>query len=197
MQEHFLKKEARVLGVDDGPYRRRSTETLIVMTLYRLDGYVDAVITGKVTTDGSDSAKVISNILEESRYAPQVRAIISDGACLAGFNVLDLDELHERTMLPVITVSDEEPDTPSIGSALEANFPDWRTRLELITRHPPRMLELPDGACFVREKGITPQAADDLVRRCTVRGRTPEPVRLSHLIASALDCEIGRFDDGK
>jgi len=192
MEELFLKKEARVLGVDDGPYRRRSNETLIVMTLYRLDGYIDAVITGRVTTDGNDSARVISDILKDSRYAPQVRAIISDGACLAGFNVLDLDELHDRTSLPVITVSDEIPDTPSISSALEANFPDWRERLELITRHPPRELRLPDGPCFVREKGITPIAADDLVRRCTVRGRTPEPVRLSHMIASALDGEIGR-----
>ncbi|MGA1793548.1 MAG: DUF99 family protein [Thermoplasmatota archaeon] len=192
MEERFLKKEARVLGVDDGPYRRGSKETLIVMTLYRSDGYLDAIITGRVTTDGSDSARIISSILKDSRYAPQVRAIISDGACLAGFNVLDLDELHENTEIPVITVSDERPDTAAVRSALRANFPDWNERLETITRHPPRKLDLPDGVCFVREKGITPEAADELVKRCTVRGRTPEPVRLSHMIASALDGEIGR-----
>ncbi|MBN1390840.1 MAG: DUF99 family protein [Candidatus Thermoplasmatota archaeon] len=182
-----LKRETRVLGIDDGPYHRGSLETLIVMTLYRLDGYLDAVMTSRVTTDGMDSASRIAEILLGSRYLQQVRCIMSDGACLAGFNVLDIDELHQRTSVPVITVSDETPNTGSIMAALKANFDDWEGRLKLITRHSPRRLELDDGTCFVREKGITPKAADDIVKRCTVRGRVPEPVRLSHMIASAMD----------
>lgn len=179
------------MGVDDGPYHCGSRETLIVMTLYRLDGYLDAVMTGKVTTDGEDSASRIADILSNSRYLKQVRCIMSDGACLAGFNVLDIDELYERTSIPVITVSNETPNTESMMTALKNNFGDWERKLELITDHPPRELELGDGVCYVREKGITPEAADDAVRRCTVRGRVPEPVRLAHMIASAIDEEDG------
>ncbi|MGA1866237.1 MAG: DUF99 family protein [Thermoplasmatota archaeon] len=70
--------------------------------------------------------------------------------------------------------------------ALKNNFRDWERKLGLITDHPPRKLELEDGVCYVREKGITPEAADDAVRRSTVRGRVPEPVRLSHMIATAI-----------
>ncbi|MGA1872303.1 MAG: DUF99 family protein [Thermoplasmatota archaeon] len=191
MEERLLKKEARVLGIDDGPYHRGSKRTLIVMTVYRLDGYIDGFIAGRIATDGDDSAYVVSDLLGQSRFAPQIRAIISDGACLGGFNVLDIDEVYRRTSLPVITVSDESPDTPSVRSALERNFDDWRERLELITRHPPREIQLPDGVCYLREKGITGESADELITRCTVRGRTPEPVRLSHMIASAMDSEIG------
>ncbi len=183
MIEKPLKTEARVLGIDDGPYVRGSDRTVVVMTVYRMNGYIDGMMTSSVQTDGSDSSEVISSELGNSRFTDQIRCIISDGACLAGFNVLNLDDLHRRTGLPVITVSDERPDTPSICKALKDNFPDWERRLELITSHPPHSLDLPDGVCHIREKGITIDAADDTVRRCTIRGRIPEPVRISHMVA--------------
>ncbi|MGA1848235.1 MAG: DUF99 family protein [Thermoplasmatota archaeon] len=183
MIDNPLKTEARVLGIDDGPYVRGSDRTVVVMTVYRMNGYIDGLITASVETDGSDSSEVISRELGKSRFADQIRCIVSDGACLAGFNVLDMDDTHRRTGLPVITVSDERPDTPSIRKALKDNFADWERRLEMITIHPPHSLDLPDGVCYVREKGITIDAADDTVRRCTIRGRTPEPVRISHIVA--------------
>jgi endonuclease V-like protein UPF0215 family len=192
LQFRPLKKEARVLGVDDGPFIRGSDDTVIVMTVYRMDGHIDGFITGSVSTDGDNSSSNISMLLEDSKFKDQVRCIISDGACLAGFNVLDLDLLHELTGLPVITTSDEVPRTAQITKALKENFTDWGRRLSLITQHPPHELELPDGVCFVREKGISPDGADDIVRRCTVRGRTPEPIRISHMVAAAIHREKGK-----
>jgi hypothetical protein len=157
------------------------------MTVYRLAGYLDGIITASVETDGTDSSEVISREIMNSRFGDQIRCMISDGACLAGFNVLDMDDLNERTGVPVITTSDEKPDTGSISSALRENFEDWERRIELITRNPPHRLDLPDGVCYVREKGITRDIADDIIRRCTIRGRTPEPVRISHIIASEVN----------
>jgi endonuclease V-like protein UPF0215 family len=192
LQERPLKKEARVLGIDDGPYVRGSGSTNLVMTVYRLDGHIEGFITGEITTDGDDSADRIADILNGSRFHDQVRCIISDGACLAGFNVLDMDRLHDSTGIPVITTSDETPRTDRIESALRSHFEDWRRRLELITRHGPHELKLPDGICFVREKGISPNGADDIVKRATIQGRTPEPVRISHMVATAIHKESGR-----
>jgi endonuclease V-like protein UPF0215 family len=189
MNDRPLKKEARVLGVDDGPYVRGSDETLIVLTVYRMDGHIDGVFTGRITTDGDDSAQRIAELISESKYGPQIRCIISDGACLAGFNVLDMDQLHDLTGLPIITSSDETPDTPSITGALKTNFGDWERRLKLILDHGPHELHLPDGICYVREKGISPDDADEIIRRCTIRGRTPEPIRISHMIAAAVHKE--------
>jgi endonuclease V-like protein UPF0215 family len=187
--ERPLKVEARVLGIDDGPYIRGSDETILVMTVYRMDGHLDGLITGRITTDGDDSARKISELISESKYGPQIRCIISDGACLAGFNVLDMDLLFDLTGIPVITTSDEAPNTPSITSALKQNFNDWEKRLSVIVDHPPHELNLPDGVCYVREKGISPDDADEIIRRCTVRGRTPEPIRISHMIATAVHKE--------
>lgn len=157
------------------------------MTIYRLDGRIEGLLRGSIITDGDDSSRVIADMLLESRFPDQVRCIISDGACLGGFNVLDMGDLFNRTSIPVITASDEKPDTPSISNALKENFEDWRRRLGLIEAHETHPMELPDGICYIREKGISKELAFDTVRRATLQGRTPEPVRISHIVASLLD----------
>ena len=192
MNKGPLKKEARVLGIDDGPYVIGSRSTVIVMTVYRLDGHIDGFISGQVTTDGDDSASVIAGLLKNSKYYQQIRCIISDGACLAGFNVLDLDLLYELTGIPIITASDETPRSEEVEKALKQNFDDWSRRFDLITRHTPHEKYLPDGVCYIREKGISPNDADDIIERATVRGRTPEPIRLSHMVAAIIHKEKGR-----
>jgi hypothetical protein len=180
-----LKKQARVVGVDDGPYMRGSDSTLIVLTLYRLDGRVEAVMSGNVRTDGDDSAEVIYELIRSSTFLEEARAIVSDGACLAGFNVLDMDLLHERTGLPVLTVSDEPPDDAAIKAAL-GNLPNPDRRWELIDAHRPVPVGLPAGTCYVRSVGVPDREIEGLIGSMTIRGRTPEPVRLSHIYARCL-----------
>ncbi len=192
MVDRPIKKEARIIGVDDGPFNRDSERTLLVLTVYRMDGYIEGIITGHITTDGDDSAERISELLKDSKYGTQVRCIISDGACLGGFNVLDMELLNHLTGLPIITASDKAPNTNEITEALKNNFKNWEEKLSHITRFEPRPLKLPDGMCYVRGKGISPQGADDIIRRCTVRGRTPEPIRISHMVAAAIHEENGR-----
>lgn len=181
-----MKSQARVAGIDDGPYMRKSEKTPIVITIMRLDGYIEGFLSAYIETDGSDSSEIISHTLNSSRFGTQIRAILSDGACLAGFNVLDLKQLNSACGVPVLTCSDKEPDTPSVRKALEHNFDDWEYRLELIKNWTPERIELDDGICHIRYEGITKKRAEWLVRTITKRGRTPEPIRISHLAAGAI-----------
>ncbi len=191
MPPFTLKKETRVLGIDDGPYVRGSDKTLIVMTVYRLDGYIDGFLSGWIDTDGSDASETIGGSLNKSRFKDQIRCIISDGGCLAGFNVLDLSDLHERTSLPIITASDQPPDTDSIERAL-SSFQDGEQRLKLLTAHSPYPISLPDGKCWIRFEGIERHDAEKVIRRATIRGRTPEPIRISHMAARSLSDSMER-----
>ncbi len=186
-----LKEQARIAGVDDGPHLRGSERTPIFITIMRMDGYIEGFLSSQISTDGWDASEVISNTLKESRFSEQVRAILSDGACLGGFNVLDLEYLNERCNVPVITCSDEEPNDPSIEKALRENFEDWGKRLELIRRWKPRKLELRDGPCYIRSHGISDQHADWIVKKTTRLGRTPEPLRISHMAASVIPVQNG------
>jgi len=181
-----LKAQSRVLGIDDGPYVRGSEETPVVMTVWRLDGYIDGFLMVKVGTDGDDSAISISAALRSSRFIDQIRCIISDGACLAGFNALHMDLLRKETGIPVITVSDETPDSDSISSALRAANIDNGDRLQTILAHLPFTIMTRDGPVHVRACGLSEEDAAIVVRRTMIRGRVPEPVRISHMIAKAI-----------
>lgn len=181
-----LKDEARIMGIDDGRYVRGSKHTTIVMTVARMNGYIEGMLISKIETDGYDSSKNIADSIISSRFRDQVRCILSDGACLGGFNVLDIDDLNVRTGIPVITVSDSRPDPDSMKKALIENFEDGERRFQMISSHVPKKLELRDGTCYIREKGITEKDAFDTVRRSVVRGSVPEPIRISHMIASLL-----------
>jgi len=181
-----LKGQSRIMGVDDGPYVRGSKVTPIVMTIWRLSGYIEGFLTAMVRTDGDDSSEVIADRLMASRFSDQVRCIISDGGCLAGFNVLDLDDLHRRTGIPIITCSDEAPDQSSFERAIRKATPDWEGRLSTISRHKPVPIDLDDGTIYVRTCGLDIDSATDILRRATVHGRVPEPVRISHMVAREL-----------
>jgi len=148
--------------------------------------YVEGVLFTSCSVDGDDAGKVIEAMVRGSRFREQVRLIMIDGVALGGFNVVDIQELNGSLNVPVITVSRNEPDLVSIESALKAHFPDWRRRLEIIVRNKVREVELPEGKVFLASVGIEEKDADAMVRRCTVRGCLPEPVRLAHLMATAL-----------
>lgn len=136
--------------------------------------------------DGEDANEAISGMVRDSRFSEQVRMIMVDGAALGGFNVVDVRKLSQDLGVPVLTISRDQPDLSSIRDALKAHFPDWERRLEIISRNHVRPVEVPAGRVFVTSEGIEEREADAMVRRCIVRGCLPEPVRLAHLVATAL-----------
>lgn len=175
-----------MLGIDDGPFVKGQGSVPIAGVLVCPPNYVEGVMISSCTVDGDDADRAISNMVNASRFREQVRAIMIDGAALGGFNVVDIKALNDELGMPIITVSRDKPDLGAIGSALKAHFPDWERRLEMIVQNKVREVELPEGRVFIASAGIEEKDADALVRRCTVRGCLPEPVRLAHLLATAL-----------
>ncbi len=149
-------------------------------------GYVEGVMVSSCQVDGEDANEAITGMVRDSRFSEQVRMVMVDGAALGGFNVVDVRKLSQDLGVPVLTISRDQPDLKSIREALEAHFPDWERRLEIISRNHVRPVEVPAGRVFVTSEGIEEREADAMVRRCIVRGCLPEPVRLAHLVATAL-----------
>ena len=182
-----MKDQARVLGIDDGPFVKGQGRAPLAGVLVCPPGYVEGVIVSSCQVDGADANEAISSMVRDSRFYEQVRMIMVDGAALGGFNVVDVRALSEDLGVPVLTVSRDEPDMVSIRDALEAHFPDWERRFEIISRNRVRPVEVPGGFVHVTSEGIGDREADAMVRRCIVRGCLPEPVRLAHLVATALE----------
>ncbi len=181
-----MKDQARVLGIDDGPFVKGTGRAALAGVLVCPPGYVEGIIVSSCQVDGDDANEAIVSMVRDSRFSQQVRMIMVDGAALGGFNVVDVRGLSEGLGVPVLTISRDVPDMGSIKEALKAHFPDWERRFDIISRNRVRPVEVPDGRVFITSEGIGDAEAESMVRRCTVRGCLPEPIRLAHLVATAL-----------
>lgn len=181
-----MKAQIRILGIDDSPFKFRDEKALVVGALVRVPNYLESVMRTEVTVDGADATDMLVEMVTRSRYREQVKAVMLDGIALAGFNVVDLQRLHEVLGTPVITVTRDRPDLEKMRSALKGHFSDWRQRYSLISKlelRPMTTEHKPVYACVV---GLSWGEAVELVRIATVRGSVPEPLRMAHLIASAM-----------
>ena len=175
------------MAVDDGPFKFGDSETFVVGLVVRGASYLEAAYMGLVEVDGTNVTEVIEGLVDVSKQRDQLKALFLDGVTFAGFNVVDIEALHKATGVPVITVVDKTPSGEDILTALKANFKDWERRWQLLSTPALHRFELPDGAALTCHlAGIGEAEARELIKTTTLRGHTPEPLRMADLIASAL-----------
>lgn len=174
------------MGIDDSPFEFEGERALVIGALVRVPNYLEAVLRTEVEVDGTDATEKLVHMIRGSRYRDQVRTVMIDGIALAGFNVVDIDRLHSETGVPVLTVTRDRPDLASMESALKAHFPDWERRYGLITRHPLMEISTEHKPLHASGVGLEWPEFERLVSASTVRGAVPEPIRIAHLISSAV-----------
>jgi endonuclease V-like protein UPF0215 family len=172
-----------VIGFDDAPFRpcHRGDVTVIgaVFNRARLEG----VIRGKVRKDGANATTNLVRLIEQSRFASSLQAVLLQGVTLAGFNVVDLAALSWRLELPVVAVCRRNPDLGRIKRALLGSVPGGRRKWRVLSRlTPPRR----HAAVYIQHEGIDWDGAVALVERFALNSYLPEPLRTAHLIAGAV-----------
>jgi endonuclease V-like protein UPF0215 family len=182
-----IKPEIRVLGIDDGFFVPHVKGTaLVVGVVFRGGLWLDGVIHTRVEVDGFDAVDKITEMILNSPHYRQLRVIMLDGVTFAGFNIVDIRELSEKTELPVIAVTREKPNLEKIHRALD--------NLSLSEKRWTAILHAGDVfAVFTREKnekvytcisGISREDTDEILRVTATRSSVPEPLRVAHLVAS-------------
>ena len=193
MRRSLGKPHPRVVGVDDGAFDRGDARAPIAAVVLSAPDYPEAVRTGTVTVDGKDATARVVALVRSTGPLDGVRALLVDGAVLGGFNVIDLEALHRELGLPVVALTRRPPDFPRIRSALRRWFPrDAVRRWRLLTAHRLFRVPTPGRPILATAVGCSRADATLLVRRTTVRGHWPEPLRLAHLVASAGAERAGR-----
>jgi hypothetical protein len=181
-----MKQQIRILGIDDSPFRFGDRKALVVGALVRIPNYLEGVMRTDVTVDGADSSERLIEMISRSRYKDQIKAVMIDGIALAGFNVVDLEVLHQALRTMIITVTRDQPDLAKMKSALRKYFDDWERRYELITRLKLHRIETEHNPLYACAVGVEWAEVERLVRASTVRGVVPEPLRIAHLISAAM-----------
>lgn len=182
----MTKPQFRVLGIDDAPFSFRDALTEVVGVVVRAPGYVEGVLMDHVAVDGRDAGERLAAMIGRSRFRDNLALILLDGAAVGGFNIVDLDALHATTRIPVATVTGRQPDAGSMETAIRGRFQDAEERLALLRRHKLNKVWASHKPLYVSCIGMDLRDLADAIARCTVRGSVPEPLRIAHLVATAM-----------
>jgi len=178
----MFKKEIRVIAWDDCGFRFKSKNVRIVGAIFRGGQFLDGLLSATIKKDGNDATQKIAGSIMKSRHYGQLSIIMLDGISFAGFNLVDIKKLNRETGLPVIAVQRNKPDLMKFKKALNI-FPDHKKRKDIVKKA---------GKIYNFEKifyqkcGLNNRDCIDLLKLTCTRANIPEPIRVSHLIASGL-----------
>ena len=178
-----MKKEIRILGIDDAPFpRRRKTNVLVVGCFYRGGDFMDGLVSTHIKQDGMNATEKLVKMVAGSKFYSQLQCIMLDGIALGGFNVVDIHELSEKTKLPVIVIIRDMPDFEKIRKAL-SNLSRGEKRFELMIKAgKPKKL----GKVYVQKAGISLNNVKKILKIACTHSYVPEPIRIAHIIGQGI-----------
>ena len=184
-----VKPEIRVLGIDDGVFTPHSNELVdVVGIVYRGGYWLDGFMHTWVQVDGMDATERLAEMITKSPHYPQLRVIMLNGVTLAGFNVVDIEELCQRLKLPVVAVTRDKPDFDDIKNALQ-NLPHSEQRWRAIEKAG-KMIKVRtrngEEPVYVHVAGLSEEDAKRILKSTSTRSNVPEALRVAHIIASGL-----------
>jgi hypothetical protein len=177
-----LKKEMRVIGIDDSPFNKfKKGKVLVVGAVFRGGSFLDGILSTKVNIDGNDSTKKIIEMINKCKFKLQLQCIFLDGIAVGGFNVIDVKELNKKTKLPVIVIIRRKPNIEKIN----------KTLIRIKKKDKIKLIEkagsvVPVGDIYIQLIGLSIEKAKEILKIVCTRSLIPEPIRIAHLIASGI-----------
>ncbi len=172
-------KTLKAIGFDDGCFSKKDEKVLIVGVVTNSKGMVEGVLSSAITRDGNDATRVIAKLVNSSKHYSKLKVVFLQGTTFAGFNIVDLRKLHEKTGKPVISVLRKKPKYEKVMKAL-ARFPSKKKKFEQQEE-----FNKFEGVYF-KAIGINNTEAISLIKSFRISSVIPEPIRLAHLIASGI-----------
>ncbi len=180
-----MKKEIRVLGIDDAPFEFDQKEVLVIGTFFRGGATLDGVISMHVQKDGDDATLTLIESIAKSKFRSQLQAIFLDGIAVGGFNVINIHALYQHTTIPVIVVVRQKPDFERLKKTLQKLGMGRKYQL-MEKAGIPLELQLQQGKIYFQYAGTTEAKARELLRLCSVNSNLPEAIRVAHLIGAGI-----------
>jgi endonuclease V-like protein UPF0215 family len=179
----MIKKEIRVLGIDDAPFRKGVDEkVLVVGVVYRGGNYLDGVISDFVTVDGDDATDMLISMIKRTKHRGQLQMIMIKGLAVGGFNVIDIKRLWHKTKLPVLVVMKRLPKWGEFFDAMK-NAPNWKEKLDLVEK---AGVITKSNHLYIQSAGLSDKDAFEVIKISCTHGKIPEPLRAAHIIASGI-----------
>jgi endonuclease V-like protein UPF0215 family len=177
------KKLSNVIGLDDAPFPAGYQGAVPIVGTVFAQTRLTGVLMGHITKDGSDAAENIIELIQSSKFGPNVQLLLLQGVALGGFNVVDVFAVHQALQIPVLIVARRQPDFPAVRSALLQHVPYGAEKWGIIEQLGP--MEAVENS-FIQRVGLDLAQATAALKALTIEGNIPEPLRTAHLIAGAI-----------
>ena len=180
-----MKRETRLLGVDDSPFSRKDKECLVVGVVTRGKSYPDAVLSTKVSVDGSDATNKLIKMINKSVHHEQIRVVMLDGVCLAGFNIVDIKKLSKSIEKPVVVVARNHPHIDKMREVMAKK--GWKKKITILNSlSNPEKINIKKGTIYYQYIGLTKDKCEEVIRESVNVGFLPECIRLAHIIGAGI-----------
>jgi endonuclease V-like protein UPF0215 family len=174
---------SHVVGFDDAPFAHGYRGDVLVVGAVYAGERLDGILSCRVRRDGANATARIAACVMQSRFHPQLHAVLLQGIAFGGFNVVDIHALAAMLAKPILVVCRRRPDRTLIRETLLREVRGGKRKWRAIERAgEPALL----GGLYVQWAGIEAQDAAAALRRHARHGKLPEPLRTAHLIAGGV-----------
>lgn len=183
-----IKKEIRILGWDDGPFEKGTKGKVpVIGTIFRGGSFMDGLLRIDIQIDGLDATEKMIKAIKKSKHE-DLRILMLDGITFGGFNIIDVEKLYKKTSLPVIVILRKKTKMKKFKEAMK-KLGNYEKRLKCIKNagkfYKFKGKKRGKSICF-QKIGLTKEDAKKIINISSTRSLIPEPIRVSHIIASGI-----------
>jgi len=182
-----MKEYPITIGIDDAQFDFRSNAKTTKLIGVVCQGTRMVRVVGEdIEIDGNDATEKLIKLV--NKVEKHVQYILTQTITFGGFNLVDLERIHNKTKKPVIAFTESEPDFESVITALKMKFPrTYQNKMKKILAAGNLFeadIETAGGISkiFFHRKGIDLNEIESLLNKICIDSKLPEPVRMAHLI---------------
>jgi len=178
-----IKEGMFTVGIDDAAHKK-GDKTCELFFVFCRGRYIERISHFPIDVDGFNATEIIINTLKPN---PDLFTLITiHGVTVGGFNMIDLQMVYDQLKKPILAITENKPHGRAIFDAI-LKLPDVEKRKEIIQHAGPMYTyssKFGTNDVFYYLKGITEDTAKKFLAKFAFRAKLPEPVLLSHKIAS-------------
>ncbi len=182
-----MKDNPITIGFDDAKFELKSynKKTQLIGIVCQGTRIVNAV-KKEILIDGDDATEALVELVNLNLN--HIQYILTDTITFGGFNIVDLDEIYNRTKKPIIAITEREVDLELIKNTVMNKFPNnFKVKLQKII-NAGNLYETNINTAggiskiYFHSKGINKAKVELLLEKICIDSKLPEPVRLAHII---------------
>ena len=175
------------IGIDDAKFDLKSNvkKTFLIGAVCQGTRLVNVLRT-TISIDGDDATKAIISLIKQTEK--HIQYVLTDTITFGGFNIINLEEVYNKTLKPIIAVTETKVNLDNVNQALLKRFPDtYKKKFQNII-NAGNLFEseiLTAGGyskIFFHYKGISLNEVDILFEKVCIDSKIPEPIRIAHII---------------